>query len=134
MSLKNLIAPTKQAVVEYPGLKGFKVTFAAMSKQTTTKIHTEAKYSEYDKKTGDYVEKLDIDKFVPAFVEEAIKGWEGLTMDYLQSFILVDMDKVEDPAEILPFNKEDAIDLIKSSTIFEAWVNEVVFDLNYFRD
>ncbi len=125
---------TKQTVVEYPGLEGFKVTFSAMSKQVSTKIHSECKENVFDKVSKQHVDRINEDKFVKAFAKEAIKGWTGLKWEYLQEFLLVDMSLIEDPEAEMPYTEEDAIELLKGSNVFEAWVNEVVFDLNSFRD
>ncbi len=75
---------------------------------------------------------MDEDKFVTEFSRSVIKNWKGLTLEHLETLILVDIDG-QDPKTELEFNDDNAETLVSSSTEFDTWLNEVVFDLDNFR-
>ena len=78
------------------------------------------------------METLDEDKFVVEFSAAVIKGWEGLTLENLETLILIDTEG-KDMSQELPYTAENAEVLVSSSTEFDTWLNEVVFDLDNFR-
>jgi len=51
---------------------------------------------------------------------------------HLETLILVDISK-EDAETELDYSLENAETLVSSSTEFDGWLNEVVFDLDNFR-
>ena len=61
-----------------------------------------------------------------------VKNWKGLTLGHLETLLLIDMEG-KDPDETLEFSEENAEVLVSSSTEFDTWLNEVVFDLDNFR-
>lgn len=132
LELKKLVIDTKSAWVDYPGLKGFEVEVAMLSKQEITRLRKECTITKVDRKTRIPMEELDEEKFVSMFTEKTVKDWKGLTLEHLQSLILVDISE-RDPEEELEFSVENAEVLVTSSTEFDAWLNEVVFDLDNFR-
>ena len=52
--------------------------------------------------------------------------------DSLEALLLVDVAD-QDPETELPYTEENAETLVSSSTEFDTWLNEVVFDLDNFR-
>jgi len=130
--LKTLMVDTKSAWIEYPGFDGFEVEVATLSRPELISLRKSCIVSKWDKKTRQPVETLDDDKFVRKFSEKTIKDWKGLKYKFLESLIPVDISKV-DPEDELPFSVEDAEILIKNSSDFDTWINEVVFDLDNFR-
>lgn len=134
MNLKDLRISTKTIIAEFPGLKGFEVEVAFISREASTKMRDDATITKIDSKMRMPVESLDKDKFINLFVSAAIKGWKGLKYKYLKDLTLVDLSKVEDLEQELDYSPEDAIELIKSSQVFDNWINEVIFDLERFRD
>jgi hypothetical protein len=55
-----------------------------------------------------------------------------LTLEHLETLILVDIEG-QDPQTELEFTVDNAETLVSSSTEFDTWLNEVVFDLDNFR-
>ena len=53
-------------------------------------------------------------------------------MEHLEMLLLVDYGDVDSQQE-LPFTADNAETLVSSSTEFDNWLNEVVFDLDNFR-
>ncbi len=134
MLLKDIIVNTKTVVVEFPGLKGFDVTVAAVSREVSRKLKTDSEVTKIDTKMRVPVTELDEEKFVESFAKVAIKGWKGLKYAYLKDLLLVDESQIEDPEAFVDFSTENVVELLKHSQIFDSWVNEVVFDIERFRD
>ena len=72
------------------------------------------------------------DKFVTEFTKAVVKGWKGLTLEHLETLLLIDMTG-KDGSEELDYTSDNAETLVSSSTEFDTWLNEVVFDLDNFR-
>ena len=85
-----------------------------------------------DRKTRMLQEDLNEERFVTEFSKGTIKNWKGLTLDHLETLILIDKGE-KDPDEEIPYSEENAEVLVSNSTEFDTWLNEVVFDLDNFR-
>lgn len=134
MSLKSLVVSTKEAVVPFEGLAGFEVTLAAVSREVSKKLREESETTRMDPKMRAPVKDLDEDKFITNFAKAAIKGWKGLTYRHLDSLMLVDLSSIKDLDEEVEYSQENAEILLKSSPIFDNWVNDKVFSLDSFRN
>jgi len=134
MFLKNIIVNTKTVWVEFPGLKGFEVSIAAVSREVSRKLRTDSEITKIDPKLRVPVTELDEEKFLEKFADAAIKGWKGLQYKYLDQLLLVDSSQIEDLEAEVEFNQENAMELLKHSQIFDAWINEQVFSIDRFRD
>ena len=132
MDLKKLMVDTKAVWVDFPGLKDFTVEVANLSRKELTGLRKKCTTTKYDRKTRQAVETLDEDKFITEFSKSVIKNWKGLTLEHLETLLLVDIDG-QDPKKELEFSEENAETLVSSSTEFDTWLNEVVFDLDNFR-
>ena len=132
MQLKNLIIDSKSAWVDFPGLDGFSVEVVNLSRKELQNLRKRCVTQKLDRKTRQMEEVLDEEKFVEYFTTSTIKNWKGLTLEHLETLILVDISG-EDPSKELEFTKENAETLVSSSTEFDTWLNEVVFDLDNFR-
>jgi len=78
------------------------------------------------------VENLDEEKFIVEFTRAVVKNWRGLKLEHLETLLLIDMEG-RDPSEELDYTEDNAEILVNSSTEFDTWLNEVVFDLDNFR-
>ncbi len=132
MDLKKLMVDTKAVWIDFPGLKGFEIEVAMLSRKELTGLRKKCTTTKFDRKTRQAVEDLDEDKFVTEFSRAVIKDWKGLTLEHLETLILVDIED-QDPKTELEFNVDNAETLVSSSTEFDTWLNEVVFDLDNFR-
>lgn len=132
MDLKKLMVDTKAVWVDFPGLKGFEVEVANLSRKELTGLRKKCTTTKFDRKTRQAVEELDEEKFVSEFSRSVIKNWKGLTLAHLETLLLVDIDG-QDPAKELDFSEDNAETLVSSSTEFDTWLNEVAFDLDNFR-
>ena len=132
MDLKKLMVDTKNVWVDFPGLPGFEVEVANLSRKELTGLRKKCTTTKFDRKTRQAVEKLDEEKFVVEFTHGVVKNWKGLTLEHLETLLLVDIEG-KDPKQELEYTDENAETLVSSSTEFDTWLNEVVFDLDNFR-
>ena len=132
MDLKKLMVDTKSAWIDFPGLTGFSVEVVNLSRKEVTALRKRCTGQKFDRKTRGVVESLDDDKFVTEFSKATLKNWKGLTYKNLEALLLVDVAD-QDPETELPYTEENAETLVSSSTEFDTWLNEVVFDLDNFR-
>ena len=132
MELKSLLVDSKTTWVEFPGLLGFEVELANLSRKELVNLRKRCTQNKFNRKTRGFEESLDEEKFLVEFTEATVKGWKGLKLEYLEDLLLVDL-KGQDPKEELEYSDENAKQLVENSSEFDNWLNEVVFDLDNFR-
>ena len=132
MELKNLLVDSKTTWVEFPGLDGFEVELANLSRKELVNLRKRCTQNKFNRKTRQFEETLDDEKFITEFTEATVKGWKGLKLKFLEDLVLVDL-KGQELEEELPFDLENAKQLVENSNEFDNWLNEVVFDLENFR-
>ena len=132
MDLKSLLVDTKTSWVEFPGLDGFEVELANLSRKELVSLRKRCTQNKFNRKTRQFEESLDEDKFIKEFTSATVKGWKGLKLEYLEDLLLVDLAK-QDAKLPLTYTDENAQTLVENSSEFDNWLNEVVFDLDNFR-
>ena len=132
MELKSLLVDSKTAWVDFPGMDGFEVELANLSRKELVNLRKRCTTNKFDRKTRMFNEELDETKFVTEFSGATVKGWKGLKLKYLEDLILVDL-KGQDKESEMPYSKENAEVLVENSQEFDNWLNEVVFALENFR-
>ena len=132
MELKSLLVDSKTAWVDFPGMDGFEVELANLSRKELVNLRKRCTTNKFDRKTRMFNEELDEAKFVTEFSGATVKGWKGLKLKYLEDLILVDL-KGQDKESEMPYSRENAEVLVENSSEFDNWLNEVVFDLENFR-
>ena len=132
MELKHLLVDSKTTWVEFPGLEGFEVELANLSRKELVALRKKCTQNKFNRKTRAFEETLDDDKFIKEFSNSTVKGWKGLKLTYLEDLLLVDLSG-QDPESQLEFTLENAEQLVENSSEFDNWLNEVVFDLENFR-
>ena len=132
MELKKLMVDSKAAWIDFPGLDGFSVEVVNLSRKELASLRKRCLTQKFDRKTRAISEDLDEDKFVEEFAKATLKNWKGLTLEHLESLVLIDMEG-QDPAQEVTYSAENAEQLVSNSTEFDMWLNEVVFDLDNFR-
>jgi hypothetical protein len=128
-NIKSLLVPNKTVEVEYPGLIGFKIKLCFLSRETLTTIRKKSTKTVF--KNRQTQEEFDEDLFLQLYVDNTIKGWTGLKLDYLAKLVPVDLGD-QDPATEVDFSHENALALMKNSTNFDAFITEQVTDLGNF--
>jgi len=129
LSLKSLLVPSKSVEVEYPGMPGFKLQLAFLSRETLLNIRKKSTKTSF--KNRQPQEDFNEDLFLQLYVEAAIKGWEGLKLRYLEQLAPVDLTGQDMDAD-LEYTAENALYLMKNSSNFDAFISEQVSDLGNF--
>ena len=132
MELKSLLVDTKTTWVEFPGLDGFEVELANLSRKELVALRKKCTSNKFNRKTRAFEESLNEEKFLVEFTNSTVKGWKGLKLNYLEDLLLVDL-KGQDVESELDYTEENAKQLVENSSEFDNWLNEVVFDLENFR-
>ena len=129
LSLKSLLVPSKSVEVEYPGMPGFKLQLAFLTRETLLNIRKKSTKTSF--KNRQPQEDFNEDLFLQLYVEAAIKGWEGLKLRYLEQLAPVDLTGQDMDAD-LEYTAENALYLMKNSSNFDAFISEQVSDLGNF--
>ena len=132
MELKSLLVDSKTAWVDFPGLEGFKLELANLSRKELMSLRKRSTSNKFDRKLRIFNEELDEQKFIKEFSQAVVKNWKGLKLKYLEDLILVDL-KGQNHEDEMPYSQDNAEVLIENSQEFDNWLNEVVFDLENFR-
>ena len=132
MDLKQLVVDSKAMWIDFSGLEGFSVEVINLSRKELTGMRKKCTTTKFNRKSRAAEEVLDEEKFVVEFARNSVKGWKGLTLAHLETLILVDTDGADLSTEV-EYSEENAEILVSSSTEFDTWLNEVVFDLDNFR-
>jgi hypothetical protein len=126
MDLKSLLVDSKTTWVEFPGLIGFEVELANLSRKELTNLRKKCTINKFNRKTRQFEDELNDEKFIVEFTKSTVKNWKGLQLGYLQDLLLVDLKGQDEKAE-MEFSEENAQSLVENSTEFDNWLNEVVF-------
>ena len=71
---------SKSVWIDFPGLDGFSVEVANLSRKELTNLRKRCTSQKFDRKTRTLMEELNEEKFVVEFSEASIKNWKGLTL------------------------------------------------------
>lgn len=129
LSLKSLLVPSKQVEVEYPGMPGFLIQVAFLSRETLLTIRKKSTKTTF--KNRQPTEEFNEDIFLQLYVENAIKGWTGFKLQYLEQLAPVDLTG-QDLDNELEYTPENTLFLMKNSSNFDAFITEQVSDLGNF--
>lgn len=129
LSLKSLLVPSKEITIEFPGMPGFEIKLAFLSRETLLNIRKKSTKTTF--KNRQPQEDFNEDLFLELYVAAAIKSWSGFKLRYLEQLAPVDLSgkNLEDNLE---YTAENALFLMKNSTNFDAFVSEQVNDLGNF--
>lgn len=131
LNLSKLVVSSKDVELEYPGMPGFKVNLAFMSRDEMVKIRKKATKTTF--KRHQAVDELNDELFLQLYVQNTVKGWTGLKLKYVEQLAPVDLSGQKDKEALLAFSEDNALSLVKNSSDFDAWVSEIVTDLQNFQ-
>jgi len=129
LSLKSILVPSKSIEIEYPGLNGFKINVVFLSRETLVSIRKKSTKTSF--KNRQATEEMDDKLFLQLYVNACIKGWTGLKLSYLEQLAPVDLSQ-HSPDDELPWDQDNALFLMQSSTNFDAFISETVSELANF--
>lgn len=132
MKLEQLMVDSKSAWFDYPGCPGFEVELTTLSRKEHIALRKACLFTKMNRKTHQFEEHLDDDKFVRKFANATVKDWKGFKVQYAEMLLPVDLEGV-DPEKEIEYSADQAEVLVQNSTEFDNWLNDVVFDLDNFR-
>lgn len=130
-TIKNLIAKETTAWVEFPDIEGFELNLRFLSREDLMKVRNQALTFKFNKRTRQREEEVDNDRFLEAYAEKAIAGWKGLKAKHLPVLLPVDISGMDANDEI-DYSIDDAIELLKNSTIFDQFITDCMNDFEQF--
>ncbi len=132
MELTSLLADTKKIDIPFPGLDGFIVTIAYISKDTLRKIADKSKTIGFDPKNGSTTESLDEKLFTKLYTDKSLVGWKGLKYEYLKQLLLVEEGELPGDG-FLEHTPNNAVALVTNSKAFDNWITSVMSDISLFN-
>lgn len=126
-----LVTGDKTIDVEFPEIDGFVVTISYVPREDLMKIRNQALVYKFNKRTRQREEEVDNDKFIEVYCERVIKGWKGLKVKHLPKLLPVDISNMNSEDGI-PYSGEEALELLKNSSIFDQFITDTVNDLEAF--
>ena len=131
-NLSDLLTPSKEANLEFPGYDGFKIKVTYLAREELLKLRKKSVSTKINRRTRQPEEELNEEVFLKEYTKAVVKGWSGLKMKYLVHLIPVDEDKISNMESELPFTLENALLMMENSNDFDAWLTETVGDLANF--
>jgi len=129
--IKNLMIDEKIIEVEFPDSDGFFVKLSYVGRDKLMKIRNRALVFKFNKRTRQREEEVDNERFLEAYSEKAIAGWKGLKAKHLPVLLPVDISAM-DANEEIEYSSEDAMELLKNSTIFDQFITDCMNDFEQF--
>ena len=133
VSLASLMTPSKTVTLDYPGIDGLTIDITYLAREELLKLRNRCLKQKFNKKTRQFEEQLDDDRFLTEYVKGVIQSWTGLKYKNLGELLLVDVSHL-DPEDELPFSQENGELLMKNSSDFDTWVTEITSDLENFTE
>ena len=133
VSLATLMTPSKTVTMDYPGIDGFTVDITYLAREELLKLRNRCLKQKFNKKTRQFEEELDDDRFLTEYVKGVIQSWSGLKYSRLEELLLVDVSHLS-PEDELPYSQDNAELLMKNAADFDTWVTETVGNLENFTD
>jgi hypothetical protein len=125
--IKNLMIGEKVVEVEFPDSDAFYVSLSYLSREKLLKIRNRAMVVKFNKRSRQREEEIDNDKFLEEYAREVVKGWRGLTLRELSRILPVETAG-QDLTKEIPYSEEDALELLRNSTIFDQFVTDSMND------
>ena len=129
--IKQVVAKETTSWVDYPEIDGFKVELVYLNREDLMKVRNRALTYKFNKRTRQREEEIDNDKFLEGYAEKAIRNWSGLKAKHLPDLLPADISDM-DPEEDIEYDEEDAIELLKNSTVFDQFITDCMNDYESF--
>lgn len=126
-----MIAKETSTWVEFPDIEGFEVNLRFLTREDLLKIRNASLTYKFNKRTRQREEDVDNDKFLQNYAKRAIADWRGLKVKHLPLLLPVDISSMDIEEEIA-YEEEEALQLLKNSTIFDQFVTDTMNDFEQF--
>jgi hypothetical protein len=131
MDLQTMIVPSATVWTEYPGISGFEVELAHLTREELMKIRSKSTNKKVSRKSRQVEDEIDSELFQDLYISAVILGWKGLKLKYLHKFFPVNIG-VQDPEDELEYTDDNARNLMKNSSEFDNWVSAILEDVEAF--
>ena len=129
--IKNKIVKESSTWVEFPDIDGFQISLQYLTREDLLKIRNASLTYKFNKRTRQREEEVENDRFLENYAEKAIVGWKGLKVKHMPALMPVDITGM-DAEENIDYSNEDAIELLKNSTVFDQFVTDAMNDFEQF--
>lgn len=131
--LSSMLTNKLEAWIEMEGFDGFEVKIAYVSREELNKIRNSVTRVSWSPKTRQKEETIDNELFISEFVKAGVLDWKGLTLRHAARLLPIVVPEDADLDELIEFSPEEAVALSNNSTVFDSWLNDVIFDLANFQ-
>lgn len=132
MQLSKIIIPITETKFDFPGMDGFNVTLAYLTREEVLKLRKKATTTKFNNRTHQPEEDVDSDIFQDIYVKAIVRGWEGLKFKYLAKLLPIDLSAIEDVETELEYTHDNAMSLMKNSPNFDGFVTDMTGALENF--
>lgn len=126
-----MMAEKSSVWIEYPDVAEFSVNLNYLTREDLMKIRNASLTYKFNKRTRQREEEVDNDRFLENYAEKAIIGWKGLKVKHMPALMPVDISGM-DIEEDVDYSNEDAIELLKNSTVFDQFITDAMNDFEQF--
>lgn len=130
--IKNLMINEKVVEVEFPDSDNFYVSLTYLNREKLTKIRNRSLTIKFNKRSRQREEEVDNEKFLEEYAREVVRGWRGLTIRELARLMPIETAGANLEEEV-PYSEEDALELLRNSTIFDQFVTDCQNDFEVFE-
>lgn len=130
--IKNLMINEKVVEVEFPDSDNFFVSLTYLNREKLTKIRNRSLTIKFNKRSRQREEEVDNEKFLEEYAREVVRGWRGLTIRELARLMPIETSGANLDQEV-PYSEEDALDLLRNSTIFDQFITDCQNDFEVFE-
>lgn len=90
----------------------------------------------YNKDTHTRAPELDYKKFLRALCERVVTGWDGVTLEKLNSLMSLEVPEAspEKMKEVIPFTQDNLEAIIQETSDLDKLISDVCVDASYFKD
>ena len=131
MLLKNAVKVESVKAFNWDLVPGVEFNLGYQNRKSQTDTYRQGYVTVVDEK-GTTRQEFDAKKFSEQFAQKTIKGWKGLTLRHLESWMLLEED--QDLDSEVEFCLENAVFLLENWKAFEDWVTITVHSIERFRD
>ena len=129
--IKKMMAEKSSIWVDYPDVDGFSVNLNYLTREDLMKVRNSSLTYKFNKRTRQREEEVDNDRFLENYAEKAIIGWKGLKVKHMPALMPVDISGM-DVDDDIEYSNEDAIELLKNSTVFDQFITDCMNDFEAF--
>ena len=131
MDLANILVKSKTVDIEYPGMPGFIVSLAYLTRDEIMSLKDKCTSQKFNRKSHKPEEETDNDLFQELYIKAVVKDWIGLKGRYILKMLPVDPSTVEEDGDV-DYSESSAKILMLNCSNFDSWVSDMLEDVSNF--